>query len=170
MNERQEVPVKSLSIAAYVCRIKGGACQHLILQRVPGHLGETWQMVSGVLETGETALQAALREINEETGLVPERFFSANMLEGFYEIQQNCINLVPVFVGFVNPDQHVRLSHEHQGYRWVTADEAADYLVFPHQLETIQFIEVNFVDEPPNPLLEIDLTAVEKASLVDTED
>jgi hypothetical protein len=52
----------------------------------------------------------------------------------------------------------------------VTADEAADYLVFPHQIETIRSIEVNFVNQPPNPLLEIDLTAVKKGSLNDRED
>ena len=170
MVERQEVPVKSFSIAAYICRENGGICQHLIIQRTPGQLGETWQMISGVLEAGESAVQAALREIEEETGLAPERFYSANLLEEFYDIQQNCITLVPVFVGFVSPDQHVRLSQEHQQYRWVTADEAADYLVFPHQIETIRAIEVNFVNQPPNPLLEIDLTAVKKGSLNDRED
>lgn len=169
MPELQEVPIKSYSIAVYICRINGGTCQHLIIQRTPGQLGETWQMISGLLEAGESAVQAALREIKEETGLSPERFYSANMLEGFYVIQQNCIQLVPVFVGFVRPDQHVRLSHEHQQYRWVTSDEAADYLVFPHQIETIRSIEVNFVNQPPNPVLEIDLTAVEKGSPNDRE-
>ena len=161
MQEHQEVPIKSYSIAAYICRIIDGTCLHLIIQRAPGHLGETWQMISGLLETGETAVQAALREIEEETGLVPERFFSANVLEGFYEIQRNCIQLVPVFIGFVGPNQQVRLSHEHLSYRWVTADEAADFLVFPHQIETIKSIEANFVAQPPNPVLEIDLTTVE---------
>ena len=83
MQEHQEVPIKSYSIAAYICRIIDGTCQHLIIKRTPGQLGETWQMISGLLEAGETAVQAALREIGEENGLVPERFFSANVLEGF---------------------------------------------------------------------------------------
>lgn len=153
----QEVPIKSYSIAAYICRIKHGICQHLIVQRTPGQLGETWQMISGLVENGETAVQAALREIKEETGLIPERFYSANVLESFYEIQNNCIALVPVFVGFVSVDQQVCLSCEHQQYRWITADEAKDFLIFPHQIETIRTIEANFVTQPPNPVLAIDL-------------
>jgi dATP pyrophosphohydrolase len=32
-------------------------------------------MVSGAVEAGETGWAAALREIEEETGLVPERFY-----------------------------------------------------------------------------------------------
>lgn len=159
---QQEVPIKSFSIAAYICRIKHGICQHLIIQRTPGRLGETWQMISGLVEAGETAVQAALREIEEETGLIPERFYSANVLEGFYEIHNNCIALVPVFVGFVSPDQQVRLSYEHQQFRWVTADEVKDFLIFPHQIETIRSIEANFVNLPPNPVLAIDLQKVDK--------
>ena len=40
-----------------------------------------------------------LREIEEETGLIPDRFYSADILEQFYRPDQNCVILVPVFVG-----------------------------------------------------------------------
>ena len=40
-----------------------------------------------------------LREIEEETGLIPDRFYSADILEQLYRPDQNCVILVPVFVG-----------------------------------------------------------------------
>jgi len=154
---RQEIPIKSFSIAAYICRVEKGVCQHLIIRRRPGYLGGTWQMVSGRIESGETGWEAALREIKEETGLTPDRFYSANTMEAFYEVNQNCINLIPVFVGFIDTDKDVQLSHEHSEYKWITVDEAQDYLVFSHQEEMLQTIERLFVRNKPNPMLEIKL-------------
>jgi dATP pyrophosphohydrolase len=128
MDIRQEIPIKSFAIAAYICKMVDGVCKHLIIRRSSGQLGGTWQMVSGRIEHGEKGWEAALREVKEETGLVPDRFYSANTIEAFYEVNQNCINLIPVFVGFIDTKQEVRLSHEHSEYRWITADKADDFL------------------------------------------
>ena len=62
-----------------------------------------------VLNTAQEAGKLHLREIKEETGLVPDRFYSANTIEAFYEVNQNCINLIPVFVGFIDTEYEVRL-------------------------------------------------------------
>ncbi len=155
MDIRQEIPIKSFSIAAYVCKVEDGVCKHLILRRRSGYLGGTWQMISGRIERGEKGWEAALREITEETGLIPDRFYSANTLEAFYEVSQNCINLVPVFVGFLDTGQEVRLSHEHEEHRWVTTDEAEEYLVFQQQKDMLKTIEALFVRSKPNAALEI---------------
>jgi dATP pyrophosphohydrolase len=113
--------------------------------------------VWGKLEAEETGWQAALREIREETGLTPDRLYSANVLEAFYDAGQNCINLVPVFVALVEGDPPVRLSPEHDAYRWITAEEGDAYLVFQQQKDMLHTIEAIFVRRPPNPLLEIKL-------------
>jgi dATP pyrophosphohydrolase len=49
--------------------------RYLVIRRRTPYLKGTWQMVSGAVEAGETGWAAALREIEEETGLVPERFY-----------------------------------------------------------------------------------------------
>jgi dihydroneopterin triphosphate diphosphatase len=152
---RQEIPIKSFSVAAYVCRVENDVCKHLIIRRKPGYLGGTWQMISGRIEPGEKGWQAALREIKEETRLVPDRFYSANSLEAFYEVNKNCINLIPVFVAFIDTDQPVHISHEHSEYKWITAAEAEDYVAFSHQQEMLRTIESLFVKSTPNPFLEI---------------
>ena len=40
-----------------------------------------------------------LREIEEATGLIPDWFYSADILEQFYRPDQNCVILVPVLIG-----------------------------------------------------------------------
>ena len=82
---RQEIPVKSFSIAAYVCRVVSGRGRYLVVRRSTPYLKGSWQMVSGRVEPGETGWEADLREIEEETGLVPDRFYSAELIEQFYE-------------------------------------------------------------------------------------
>ncbi len=61
----------------------------MILRRNSLYLNDTWQMISDRIEHGEKAWEAALREIEEETGLVPGRFYFTDALEQFYEINQN---------------------------------------------------------------------------------
>jgi dATP pyrophosphohydrolase len=128
MDIRQEIPVKSYSIAAYLCRIASGRGRYLIIKRSTPYLEDSWQMISGAVEPGETGWEAALREIKEEAGLVPDRFYSADILEQFYRPDLNCIILVPVFVGFLDAKQEVRLSSEHSEYKWIGVEDLDRYL------------------------------------------
>ena len=160
MDVREEIPIKSFSIAAYVCRIVSGRGRYLILKRSSAYLNETWQMVSGRIEPGERGWEAALREIQEETGLVPDRFYSADAVEQFYEVSQNCINLVPVFVGFIDKEQPVILSGEHGAYKWIFPDEAEHYLIFQHQRAMLGHIEHQFVQNTPHEFLRIDMPGI----------
>lgn len=153
---RQEIPVKSFSIAAYVCKVVSGHGRYLVVRRSTPYLKDTWQMVSGRVEPGETGWEAALREIEEETGLVPDRFYSAELIEQFYEPAQNCVNLVPVFVGFVGTDREVRISEEHDAFEWIGVEDAGRYLPFEHQRLAIRDIERRFVQETPNEFLRLD--------------
>ena len=153
---REEVPVKSFSIAAFICRKENETGKYLILKRTSKYLKNSWQMVSGKLEKGETAWLAALREIKEETGIIPDRLYSSNRVECFYEANQNCINLVPIFIAFVENQTKVTLSDsEHSEYKWITIEEAEQYLVFPNHIEVLKYIEENFIKKKPNEFLQI---------------
>ncbi len=79
----------------------------------------SWQTVYGGIEPGETALQAALRELREETGLVPVRMFQVEYLETFYFRHSDSLLLMPVFAVEVAADAAPVLNHEHDAYRWV---------------------------------------------------
>ena len=152
---REEAPIKCFSIAAYVCRGTDSGMDVLLIRRNTGYLGDTWQIISGKIEKGETAWQAALREIHEETGISPDRFYSADRLESFYEVSQNCINIAPIFVGFIDSEQPVVLSSEHREFKWVPYTDVSNYVSFNHQAETCQWIYERFIAHEPFDFLRI---------------
>ncbi|MHC4476188.1 MAG: NUDIX hydrolase [Planctomycetota bacterium] len=161
MDIKQEIPIKSFAIAVHIVRVDCGIGKYLVLKRKSAYLPNTWQMVTGRIEKGEKAWEAALREIREETGLAPDRLYSANEVEVFYEIDDDCMCLAPVFVAFLDSDQEPKLSAEHSKFRWITAAEADQYLLFDQQRRIIRRIEDNFVSTEPNEFLKIDMEKVD---------
>ena len=127
-------------VDAYVYRKTENGLTFLILKRASTKLYEhLWQGVAGKIEAGETASQAAIRELDEETGLKPKHMFIADHISRFYETHDDRINLVPVFGIEVDSDD-VTLSEEHCDFKWVTLDEALEYLVWRGQKKGIQVI------------------------------
>ncbi len=127
-------------VDAYVFRRIENGLRFLILKRAKTKLYEhLWQGVAGKIEAGETALQAAIRELNEETGLKPKHMFIADHVSRFYEAYGDRINLVPVF-GIEVDSEVVILSEEHSKYKWVTLEDAQKHLVWRGQKQGIQVV------------------------------
>ncbi len=156
---RQEIPIKSFVVTAFICNKNNKRSKYLIIKRNSKYLNNCWQMISGKIEKGETGWQAILREIKEETGIIPGELYSSNKVELFYENDQNCINLCPIFVAFVNNNALVKLSKEHNDYKWITAKQAKKYLIFDQQIDTIKYIERCFIKNNPNEFLKINFTS-----------
>ncbi len=143
-------------ISAYVIRLTPEGAFYLLIRRCGKYLTHTWQMISGKIEESETAMEAALREIQEETGLTPSLLYSADAVETFYMQSHDKITFVPVFVAFVE-ETTVRLSaKEHDAYEWLPFEEAKDRLVWAEQKRVITHIHHCFVLTQPNPLLLIE--------------
>ena len=127
-------------VDAYVYRKAEDGLLFLILKRAETKMYEhLWQGVAGKIEAGETAPLAAIRELDEETGLKPRHMFIADHISRFYEAHDDRINLVPVFGIEVDSDD-VTLSEEHCDYKWVTLNQALDHLVWLGQKQGIQVI------------------------------
>lgn len=104
----------------YPFRESPDAVEFLQLRRADGDLlGGTWQAVHGRVETGETAWQAALRELHEETGLRPRRLWQVDAINAFYVARLDCVQLCPCFAADIDPAAQVRLCPEHSAWRWV---------------------------------------------------
>jgi dATP pyrophosphohydrolase len=95
-----------------------------------------WQGVAGKIEAGETAPEAAIRELKEETGFEPVRMFVADHVSKFYETHGDRINLVPVF-GIEVDREDVIISEEHCDFKWADFETAKDTLVWKGQKEGI---------------------------------
>ncbi len=116
-------------IEAHIFREKNGELEFLLLKRSPEqYYPNLWQMVSGKIKDGETAYQTAIREIKEETGLTPEKFWVAPTVNSFYAPDKDNICLLPVFAAKVSYDSEIKLSKEHTEYKWVNPEEAKNYL------------------------------------------
>lgn len=134
----------------------------LLMRRTGSNAGE-WCQIAGSIEPGETAWQAALREMREETALVPRRLYSADLCEQFYEVGTDSIWVAPIFVAYVDSEAAVRLNEEHSAYCWVSMDRAVELLPFPGQKTMLMPIRHWFVEREPSRLLEIDIGGVPRA-------
>lgn len=151
-----EIPVRCYAISAVVIRKRRWRKEVLMLRRATTLQGE-WCQVAGGIEAGETAWQAAMREIKEETELVPFRLYSAETLEEFYEIDKDSIWVASVFVAFVRPEDQVRLNHEHIEYQWVSFRQAVSMVPFPGQKRVLRHVRSLFGRRLPTTHLRIPL-------------
>lgn len=83
--------------------------------------GDLWSMVAGSIEEGESAIEAAKRETQEEVGIDPSEvdYYFVDR-EGSDEQTFN------FFVGVVEEEFVPRLSEEHTDYIWVEKDGLPD--------------------------------------------
>lgn len=125
-------------VAVYVYR-RMPRIQLLQLRRAdPGDAHpHTWQPVYGGVEPGETAPEAALRELIEETGLRPADFCQVEFLETCYFRPHDRILMMPVFAAEVAADAQVVLDAEHDAFRWVSRDGVDDAFMWRSQREAI---------------------------------
>jgi len=152
----QNIEIRSCGVSVVILREAGGNHQVLLLRRT-GYLEGEWCQVAGNIEKGEKAWQAVLREIREETNLVPQKLFSAEQCEQFYEVNRDSIWIAPIFVAFILNDQKVVINREHSEFRWVSFAEAISMVPFPGQKRMLEYIKKEFVNRSPLKWLEIDL-------------
>lgn len=92
----------------------------------------------------ETSVNAALRELQEETGLPVRRFWTVPFVNSFYDPAKDCVHLIPVFAADVDSAQEPRLSSEHQRYTWLPYTAARRKLVWPGQQQGLTIVN-NFI-------------------------
>lgn len=115
-------------------RRRGRRIEFLALRRRPGEwLAGVWQPVTGTLRRGERAVRGALREVREETGLLPHRLWRLETTGGYFDPKADAIRLVTMFAAEVAPSGPVRLSREHTAHRFVSARVAARQFLWDTQ-------------------------------------
>jgi dATP pyrophosphohydrolase len=151
------VPITAPFISVYLISFVEEEARFLIIKRDREPYNNIWQPVTGRIEKGEKAWQAALRETEEETGLIPDRYYSANFIEKFYDLRNEMIAHCPAFVGFIDNEAEVRLSDEHCESRWVRAEEAIEKVAFSEQEKAITHIKKYFIDNTPSEFLRVEI-------------
>jgi bis(5'-nucleosidyl)-tetraphosphatase len=117
------------SAGAVVFSIKySGNVFFLLLRYSAGH----WDFPKGNIEDGEDEVQAACREIREETGIENVIFLDGfnKKVEYNYRRHRNVIHKEVVFFLAKTDSQRVILSNEHIAYSWTDFDSALAKLTY----------------------------------------
>lgn len=133
-------------IDVYAFRRSAMQVEFLLLKRSEGRrLAGTWQAVHGRIEPGETAVQAALRELEEETGLRPIGFWQLEFVNTFYLAAEDALLMCPCFAAEIDPATEIVLSAEHTDYRWEPSEQALEGYMWPGQRHAVREIMAEIV-------------------------
>jgi 8-oxo-dGTP pyrophosphatase MutT (NUDIX family) len=137
-------------VAVVVRRPGPAGREYLVLLRSPEKLGY-WHLVAGGVEWGEEPAAAAVRELEEETGLLAEPRALMGPLE--YDLSGDPESVrerfpagtsrivVWAFVAEAPPGWEPTLDEEHVDHRWLDADGAVGLLHYPEPREAVRRAE-----------------------------
>ena len=102
--------------------------------------GGHWEFPKGHIDDGETEIQTALRELEEETGIA-----HAKVIDGFRETitytfsgGKEQIGKEVVFFLATTKENKVTLSHEHIDYSWLDFDSAFSRLTYDNARQVLR--------------------------------
>ena len=129
---------KVLIVDVYVLRRAWVGLEALCLRRAEGtRCANTWETVHGHILDGEHPVDAALRELREETGLAADRLYNLSRVESFYLHHKDTVSLIPAFVAIVPESAEVKLSAEHDRAEWLPLADAAHRYAWPREARAL---------------------------------
>jgi dATP pyrophosphohydrolase len=143
-------------VAVYPARIIDGEPEFLLLLRNQKR-GGFWQGVSGGVEDGESFIEAAEREIKEETNLSPKTLSEIDFSYTFpvedqwkyLYVDDVTIITEHVFAARLDSNIEPKISSEHVDYQWCRFDKAYSLLKWPLNKEGLNksysFFRTNWV-------------------------
>lgn len=140
--------VTSYLVEAHIFRRTNDDIEFLLMKRSEKEIyPKIWQMVTGKIRDGEKGYETAFREIKEETGLSPQKFWVVPFMNSFYSHESDQVVMVPVFASLVDEKSEVIISDEHSEFKWVNKEEAKKLLAWKGQRESVDTIHEYFTSE-----------------------
>jgi dATP pyrophosphohydrolase len=129
-------------IDVYPYRINtSGKVEFLILLRSATKIyADQWRMIGGKVKEGEAYWQAALREVEEELGSKPDRFWTLPSLNQFYEASSDQIHIIPAFAAEYNMEMKPVLDDEHRDFKWISNHEIEKFIHWPEQQRLMKML------------------------------
>ena len=134
--------LKSVHVEVYVFRRRGRRIEFLCLRRskrksLPG----IWQPVTGKRRARERAEVAAWREVVEETGTKPVKMWGLESVTMFFEGPTHVAHALPLFAAEIRASSRVKLSKEHDAYRFEPAGVAGRLYLWESQRRGLEAVK-----------------------------
>jgi 8-oxo-dGTP pyrophosphatase MutT (NUDIX family) len=106
--------------------------------RMPGK--DYWDFPKGHMETDESPQEAAIREVEEETGLTDIKFIEGfeEQIKYFFQFKGKPIFKIVTFFLFKTETEAVKISSEHINYKWLSYEQALAQLTFANAKEILK--------------------------------
>jgi 8-oxo-dGTP pyrophosphatase MutT (NUDIX family) len=148
-------------VECWIFRVRDGRPEVLLIRRSTGRIFPgLWQCVTGRLDPDELIPLAALREVEEETGIRLadiEAFFDLDQVSSFYAQEPDALATSVIFAVRVRAEVEPRLSIEHDAHRWAAPDDALRLAVWPAYDESIRRITNHLLDPELAPWFELSM-------------
>jgi len=135
-----------IQVLVYVAKVVDGRREYLLLRRLPSR-GGFWQGVTGGVEEGEELLDAAHRELAEETHLAPVKIqlvdysYSFAVSDSWRHLYADDVKEITerVFATIVDGQQTPMIDpREHDQWQWCSLDAALMLLTWPENIEALK--------------------------------
>ena len=145
MEKNKMTTINVRCIDCHIVNIQNQTPNYLLLKRSKNKVyPKIWQCVTGKINLNETPIEAALREVNEETKLSPISLWSIDYVNQYYDPNNNSMNLIPVF-GMLVDQTKITLSEEHQEYKWLSFNDAKNKLLWTNQKKGLEYFVFHLI-------------------------
>lgn len=119
----------------------------LLLHYRSGH----WDFPKGNIETNETEMQAATRELREETDITKFRMIPnfRYTLSYKYTRKLNLISKQVILFLASTKVKKVKISNEHIGYKWISSNSSVNQLTYSNAKNALLYA-INFLHKLPS--------------------
>ena len=120
--------IEETSAGIVLFRKEGTKKMFLLLHYPSGH----WDFVKGKMEKGESTMETAIRETEEETGITDVRFLEnfEEWIEYNFQYKGEIVHKKVVFFLGETRTEEVKISNEHLSYAWKEYNEAMEKTTF----------------------------------------
>jgi len=141
--------VQQSHVEVYVFRRRGARVEFLCLRRsAGGALPGAWQPITGKRRVGERAVAAAMRETFEETGLRPLRLWALETITAYFDPASDAVRLLPLFAAEIGARDPVRLSREHDAFRFLGSRAAGSRFLWEAQRRGLEAVRREVLARP----------------------
>jgi len=141
MAKPTNIKIESPGVNVAVVKKGYDGWKFLVLKRAEGEsYGGYWGFMTGGKKGDETVAQVVLRELKEETGLVPDSIWASEYLVQFYEPEYDTIWILPLIVAVVAETAEVKLSPENSEYLWLPPVKARHLVSWNNLVKAIDRI------------------------------